>query len=333
MEIIELKKQIQSGNIKNIYLFTGDELYLIESYTDMIAKHWLDSIVRTINYDFMDECKDIDKILNACISLPMFSNKKMVVVKNSGLFQKKKEDIVDITEYAKNPSDFTCLVFIESKIDKRNTLYKAISKSGVFFEFDYRNPDELSKWVLAMTKKHQKTINRDAIIKLIFNCDNGMHEIENELNKLLLYCKDKTTITIDDVNKVCVRSVKAGIFELTDAIVAGDNKVAFKKLYDLLYLKEPPFMIFFMISRQFMMLNDIYNMKKQNCSLKEISSKMKTPDFITRKNIANAEKYKFDNLKKAVNLLSKMDLDIKSGNITVETSLDCLIHSLSNKSL
>lgn len=331
MEILELKKQITSGIIKSTYLFTGDEQYLIRTYTNMISDRLLDASSKTLNYEVMEECNDIDKILNSCVSLPMFSNNKIVVVKNSGLFQKKKEDLVELIEYVNKPCESTCLIFWESKIDKRNALYKAVNNNGIFFEFEYRNPDELIKWVQSVVKKDGKTIDHEAAVRLTFNVDNGLFELENELNKLLMFCKDRPAITLNDVNEACVRSVKAGIFDLTDAVVSGQTGVAYKKLYDLFYLKEPPFMIFFMIARQFMMLNDMLNMKTRGLTLKEISSKVKTPDFITRKNMANAEKYNKTDLKSAVKLLNKIDMDIKSGRITVEAGLDILIPSLSDK--
>ncbi len=331
MEILELKRQITSGIYQSSYLFIGDEQYLIRSYTDMIADGLLDLATKTLNYEVMDDCSDIDKILNSCVSLPMFSKSKLVVVKNSGLFQKKKEDIEDMIEYVKKPCESTCLIFWETKIDKRNALYKAISTNGIFYEFEYRNPDELVKWVQAVVKKNKKTIDQDAAIRLTFNVDNGLYELENEMNKLLMYCKDKPNITLKDVNEVCVRSVKAGIFELIDALVAGQTDVAYKKLYDLLYLKEPPFMIFFMIARQIMMLNDMLSMKENGISIKEISAKVRTPDFITRKNLTNAEKYRQTGLKDAIKLLSKIDMDIKSGRITVEAGLDIIIPSLAEK--
>lgn len=93
MQILELKKQITSGIFQNCYLFTGEEQYLIRSYVAMIEEGILNPATKTLNYEVLDECSDIDRILNACVSLPMFSDKKLVVVKESGLFQKKKEEL------------------------------------------------------------------------------------------------------------------------------------------------------------------------------------------------------------------------------------------------
>jgi len=331
MQIIELKKQITSGKIKNTYLFTGDEQYLINNYIELIEKHLLDPQTASLNRDFFDECKDINRIIDSCMSFPMFSDNKLIIVKNSSFFTMKKESVEPLIKYVNSPCKTSCLVFWEEKIDKRNALYKAVASAGVFFEFEYRTPDELHKWIISILKRHNKTMDRDACIKLIFNCDNGMYELENELNKLLLYCSDRDCIKLSDVNNISIRSVKAGIFELTDAVTTGQTDIAYKKLYDLFYLKEPAFMIFFMISRQFMILNETINMKMTGFDLKQISQKTKTPDYITGKNVKNAEIYGLENIKKAISLINKIDIDIKSGNVTVDSGLDILIHSLSNK--
>ncbi|MGI6563609.1 MAG: DNA polymerase III subunit delta [Clostridia bacterium] len=331
MQILELKKQITSGIFQNCYLFTGEEQYLIRSYVAMIEEGILNPATKTLNYEVLDECSDIDRILNACVSLPMFSDKKLVVVKESGLFQKKKEELEPLIAYVKNPCKSTCLIFWESKIDKRNALYKAVSDNGIFFDFEYRSQDELLKWIQSMLKKHSKTIEKEAALRLTLNAENGLYELENELNKLILYGGDNPVITLKDVEEVCATSIKAGIFELTDALAAGQTDMAYRKLYGLIRLKEPHFMIFFMIARQFMVLNDILFMKKNGLSVRDISAKMKTPDFITRKNMTNAERYGQAGLKEAIGLLNRIDMDIKSGRMSIEAGLDILIPALAEK--
>ena len=231
----------------------------------------------------------------------------------------------------KNPRKSTCLIFWESKIDKRNALYKAVSDNGIFFDFEYRSQDELLKWIQSMLKKHSKTIEKEAALRLTLNAENGLYELENELNKLILYGGDNPVITLKDVEEVCATSIKAGIFELTDALATGQTDTAYRKLYGLIRLKEPHFMIFFMIARQFMVLNDILFMKKNGLSVRDISAKMKTPDFITRKNMTNAERYGQAGLKEAIGLLNRIDMDIKSGRMSIEAGLDILIPALAEK--
>ena len=90
-------------------------------------------------------------------------------------------------------------------------------------------------------------------------------------------------------------------------------------------------MIFYMIARQFMILNELLYMKKNGSSLREMSSKMRTPDFITRKNLTNAERYGEKELEEAVNFLNKIDMDVKSGRMSIEAGLDLIIPVLAEK--
>jgi DNA polymerase-3 subunit delta len=77
-----------------------------------------------------------------------------------------------------------------------------------------------------------------------------MNEILNEINKLVSYSGNREKIGILDVRKVCTKSIKSRIFDLTDAVAEKNRTKAFKILEDMVILKEPMPRILFMITRQ-----------------------------------------------------------------------------------
>src|SRR5690606_21158134 len=101
---------------------------------------------------------------DACETFPVFAPRKLVIVKNSGLFYSKtkkntassdkdapsEEDDVKpmmetrvknkpqeaLTDYIPDLPDTTCLIFIENQADKRLKLYKQVVSSGLALEFN-----------------------------------------------------------------------------------------------------------------------------------------------------------------------------------------------------
>ena len=66
-------------------------------------------------------------------TLPFFAERRVIVVANSGLFKKATEDLA---EYFGSPcAERLLLVFVETEVDKRGRLYKAVRDPGRVAEF------------------------------------------------------------------------------------------------------------------------------------------------------------------------------------------------------
>ena len=126
-----LEKELNQGKLNSIYLFYGEETYLLETAVKKIKKLFWEKITG-INYIELDE--ETIKSLIQEIQMPCFGyDKKMIVVKNSGLFKKEmkkkttsslKEIRDNLEEYLKQNSNDVMqnviLIFIEDTIEKLN---------------------------------------------------------------------------------------------------------------------------------------------------------------------------------------------------------------------
>ena len=87
MSIDVLKDDIKNNKFKNIYLFYGQEEFLKKYYLDSIEKAILENDLMAMNKLVLEGKFEMSKIEEACETLPVFSEKKLVLVKNSGLFK------------------------------------------------------------------------------------------------------------------------------------------------------------------------------------------------------------------------------------------------------
>ena len=77
--ISDLDKSIQEGNLKSLYVFYGDEKYIIEEYLKKIKKSF-GELSLGINYILLDE-SSIDSIISD-IETPSFGySKKLIIVR------------------------------------------------------------------------------------------------------------------------------------------------------------------------------------------------------------------------------------------------------------
>ena len=83
---LELEKELSQGKLATLYLLYGEEVYLLEKVERKIKKIF-GNLVLGINYIQIDE-KNIENLITDIQTPPFGFNKKLIIVKNSGLFNK-----------------------------------------------------------------------------------------------------------------------------------------------------------------------------------------------------------------------------------------------------
>ncbi|HOP99289.1 MAG TPA: DNA polymerase III subunit delta [Acetivibrio clariflavus] len=336
MSIEVLKEDIKTNKLKNVYLFYGQEEFLKKYYLDSIEKIIMQNDLTAMNKVILEGNFEISKIEEACETLPVFSEKKLVIVKNSGLFKsgkdgaKQQSSREQLIEYLKNVPPYTVLVFYEEEVDKRLKTVDAVKKNGLVVEFSFKKPAELVKWAIKVLKSYNKEINMEDASYLIEICDQGMTEILNEINKLVMFVGERKKVTVQDIEKVCTKSVKSRIFDLTDAVAEKNLDKALKLFNDMLILREPIPKILFMITRQLRHVMEMKLLIMDGMSVKDACAKIGITPYAGKKISSQAERFSIDMLKEGIREAFELDLAIKTGRINDRVAAELLINKLAN---
>jgi len=251
---------------------------LIDYYVKALKDLILEGDNGGLNLTVFEDSIDIDDVIDACETFPVFAPRKLVIVKNSGLFYSKtkkntassdkddasEEDDVKpstetrpenkrqaaLTEYIPNIPDTTCLIFIESQADKRLKPYKQVVSYGLALEFNRNKPAELVPWVIKGMKSLNKVIDYDAAQYLVAISEPDMYTLRNEIFKLADYAGDRKEITLNDVKQMAIPTIKSVIFDLLDAVAKKDVSQSLNILNEIIALKEPEQKILAMLSKQ-----------------------------------------------------------------------------------
>ncbi|NLX63350.1 MAG: DNA polymerase III subunit delta [Clostridiaceae bacterium] len=274
----KLKEQLKAKNPARVYLFYGDEPFLIDYYVKALKDLVLEGDNEGLNLSVFEENINIDDVIDACEMFPVFARRKLVIVKNSGLFYSKTKRITDssdkddtpeeddvkpltetrlknkvqdaLTEYIPDIPDTTCLIFIEKQVDKRLKPYKQVVSAGLALEFNRNKPAELVPWVIKGMKSLNKVIDYNAAQYLVAISEPDMYTLRNEIFKLADYAGDRKEITLDDVKIMAIPTIKSVIFDLLDAVAKKDIPHALNILNEIIALKEPEQKILAMLSKQ-----------------------------------------------------------------------------------
>ncbi|MBQ8164378.1 MAG: DNA polymerase III subunit delta [Clostridia bacterium] len=322
MTVADMNKHIKDGVFSKVYLFYGQEEYLKDFYINSI----IDSILHgdTLNYIAFDGKVTASQLNEACDNIPMFGEKMVVLVRNSGLF-KSSSDKSGEFEFIENLPDDVCLIFREFEIDKRNKIYKTIDSVGIVFDCAKQPEIMIGKILARHADKLGCRITRDAVSLLVAGIGDDLLRLIEETNKLALYVGEGGEIDEASVREVCALSVSATVFNLTDSLADNDREKTYKFLQTLLDDRVEPRHIFSMISNNYMRLYDVKQLLENGVSQNLIASKLGVVEFVAKKLCRQCRSYSLAYLRDKINLCSELDMDSKSGKIDDITMLNILI--------
>ena len=311
----EFTKYLKSDRItNNIFLLCGDELFL-KNYgkTELLSKISPDSMPEFNIFSFDGKKYDLVSVKESIDALPVFTDSKLLLFNNSGIFQLTGKDAAT-KEYRefweeiidKIPPE-VYIVFDEIKIDKRSALYKKLNKRNSVIEFDYLSEEKMISWTIGLFKTMGKIISPTDARYLIEITQDGMTSVKREAEKISAYTQGKTSVTRQDINDITVPVVENRVFDMVDALLSKKPHEALSMLNDLLILKEEETRILGAISSNADKLLTVKLMADDKMDKSIIASKTKIAPFIVSKYISLSSKYKSEDLKSLLSKCIEMD--------------------------
>lgn len=333
VKIDNLEKELKNGELRSIYLFYGEETFLLESCTKKIRKLFGQTI-EGINYISIDETNYQQLITN--IETPAFGyNKKLIMVKNTGLFKKegKKKDTY-LEEYKNRLckyiesnieviNKYVLLVFVEQDIEKSD-LYKIIEEYGIICNFEKQKPMQIAKRIKAICNAYKVSIDDKTLMYLIEACGTNMQSLINEIRKLIEYSGENGTITIQDINNISIKQIDSVIFDLTDSLGKRDVNTAIEVLNNLEYKKEPLPKILITLYNHFKKLYIIRIAEEYNKDIAESLNLKPNQMFLINKYKSQASLFNTQELRNIMQQLIDLDSNYKIGIIDIKTGLEII---------
>ena len=326
-----LNADLKSGQFKQVYLLYGEEGYLKKQYKDRFIKAMLPD-GDTMNYAYYEgKNTDVKEVIDLAETLPFFAERRLIVFENTGFF--KTAAGADLADYVKDMPETTYFVFVENEVDKRNKLYKAVNSKGYAVELSTQDEGTLKRWVFNLVRRENKEMSEAVITYFIGKVGTDMEKIQRELEKVICYAIDRNTLTKEDVDAVCVTQLSNHIFEMVDAVAAGNQKRALDLYYELLALKEPAMRILYMLTRQYRILFHVKALANQGYGRKEIASKAGIHPFVAGKNIEQSRRFKMKELRGVMEEAAQLEQDVKTGLLTDTLAVELFIVKQSEKSV
>ncbi len=327
MRYQELIKEIETGRVSPVYLFSGEEEYLKEDALRRIKETLIKPEFSQFNYDLLSG-KEISgrDLLNKLLTLPVGEGKRLIVIRDA---QKLNPSVKErVIEYLKNPSQTSCLILWAPKVDLRKKFYTTIEKQGESVIFYPLRNRELSLWIRNYLFRRKQKISVDALDLLMERVGNNLGEMAGELEKLLIHIEKRREINLKDVESL-VGAVKTyTIFALTDTIGKKREKDALGILSRMMDEGTSATEILYMVVRQFRFLLRTKNLLEKKFSENKIIQALALRPFVVRNLVFQARNFSLEKLIESFENLLQAEVEIKSSIKTPRMVLELLILKL-----
>ena len=247
----KLKQDIKEGTIGTLYVFHGEETYLRDHYLKQMKEKLLPAGMEEFNLHTLSG-KDFDvKTLAQMVDcLPMMSARTMIVVSDWDIYKGDRDALAEVLS---DLPDYLCLVFVYDliayKADARTKLAAVVKEKGSVVAFDRQSQGDLVSWIARRFRALDRDISSEDARYLIFLCGDLMTTLASEIGKIGAYAKHHR-VTRQDIDAVATPQLDAVVFQMTDAIAAGNFDKAAEVLGDLFHMQEKPVALLAALGRQ-----------------------------------------------------------------------------------
>ena len=317
-----LAQDIKTGQFRRVYLLYGEETFLKRSYKNQLKAAIVGDDEMNFHY-FEGKDIDIREIISLADTMPFFGDRRMLLIEDSGFFKSGGAD--ELAAYIPGIPDTTCILFVESEVDKRSRMYKAVNENGYAAEMKRQDENQLASWAAALFARSGRKISARTMERFLNRTGDDMENIRMEIEKLISYTEGSDIITDKDVDTICTEQVTNRIFDMITAIAGRKPREALNLYEDLLTLKEPPMRILFLIARQFNQILQVKELMEAGYGRADIAGRLGIKPFAVGKTMPQARSFTREQILSYVDLCVESEEAVKTGRLQERLAVELLI--------
>lgn len=331
-----------------IYIYGEDTFRSRQYLKQQIERFKKERDPQGLNVVILDGQKEESaRVWNEIKAAPFLAEKRMIVIKN--VLSSKDVDLLDsLAEGLNNkaiPENNVVIFYQSESLGKTKIcaeLAKILAKEKWARQFEPLMGAQLAGWIKEEVVRRGGAVNTLAINYLCQNAGKDMWYLSSLLDQLVAYVATRETatpltsplgkgggreITLADVQLFLEEKVDDNIFNMADAVVSGNRKLAFKLVQEQRRLGGEEGYLFGMVVRQFRILltmRDLFN-RQENISSDQMAKMLALHPFVVKKSLPLMKRHSLEKLKQVYDNLLEIDIKTKTGQADQSLLLDLFI--------
>ena len=324
MKFEELKNSLKV-KIKVAYLLAGVDEYLLSSSYNLIVKY-SNIVYEDLNViHFAEGIIDCEDVVRALNTMPVFSDKKVVLVDLRMAKKSELKNVKILNEYLQQPNESSILII---NIGANEDDFGVDKKLVELVDCNRLDIKIVQAKINAIFKSYNKSIESSAQALLIEYCLCDLSKIIIECDKLVAFVGNREVIDNKDVKEIVTKSMEYQIFELTESLAKKNSSRVYAILNDLKAKKDEYKMLPALIYSHFRRLFQVA--LNQGLSNLEISKMLGIKEYAVKMTQGQVKLFSKSSLKKINELCINLDYDLKQSNISLDNAIELMVLSILN---
>ena len=336
MALQGLKAAIKGKMPARLYIFHGEEVFLLNHYLQQLKKILVDNLTESFNFHRLNnENFDIQTLIDGVENLPMMAETTMVQIDDIDLFKLNEADRNRVAELLSDIPEYCTVVFtyetVAWKPDKRQKkLWSVLDENAAIVEFAKQEQRDLIAWVTRHFLAEKKRISTDLCAYLIEMTGGTMTALSSEIKKICAY-SGAEEICRSDIDAVVEPVMDAVVFQMTDLLGQGEYARALEKLQQLLKMQQEPIAILGAIGGHFRRISTARTLLDNGKQAGELAGLYSMGDYAARKTMDTARRFRPEFCKAAAELIMETDYRMKTSFDEQERLLEMLLLRLAQE--
>ena len=335
-DLQRLKQAVKTKELDRLYIFHGEEVFLLNYYFGQMKKILLDDLTESFNFHKLNnETFSIQDFADSVENLPMMAEHTLVHVDEIDLFKLPEGERNKVAEILSDIPDYCTVVLtyqtVSWKPDKRlKKLWQAIDANGTIVEFAKQGQRELTTWIGRHFLAQGKRISNELCAYLIDITGGTMTALGGEISKICAY-SSADEIVKSDIDAVTEPVLDAVVFQMTDLLGEGKYGSALVKLQTLLKMQQEPLAILGAIGSHFRRISAARTLLDNGQNASQLMKLTGLSDYPARKTMEAARRFSPAFCRKAAELVLEADYHIKTSFDDPQRLLEMLILELAQE--
>jgi len=334
--LAELKQQLKAKQPGGLYIFHGEEVFLLKHYLGQLRKQLIDPLTESFNsHRFNNENFNLQEFGDAVEAFPMMAERTFVQVDEVDFFKFPEAERTKMGEFLSDIPEWCTVVFtyetVEWKPDKRlKKLWSAVEENALIVEFAKQDQRDLVAWVTRHFAHNGKRISTDLCVYLIEITGGSMTALSGEIDKISAY-SGAENIHRTDIDAVVEPVLDAVVFQMTDLLSNGRYADALQKLNTLLKMQQEPLAILGAVGGHYRRLGTARTLLDHGKNASDLAKLCGISDYPARKSMEAARRVRPEFCAKVAELILETDYAMKTSFDDQERLLELLILRLAQE--
>lgn len=250
-----LRQDLKEDTLRNLYIFYGEETYLLNNYLEQIKEKLVPAGFEEFNFHKLSgKGLSVQELTEITEAMPMMAEHTLVMVEDWDIFKLDEGSRNALIALWEDFPEYCTLVLVYREVEykrdgKMKKLIAALQNYVQEVEFAQQERKALLGWVKRRFAALGHDIDQTTADHLLFTCGTLMNDLIPEIEKIGAYAKGQQ-VTIADINAVADPILDARVFDMTNAITAGKYDDAARVLGELYRMQVKSFVILAAVGKE-----------------------------------------------------------------------------------